>query len=319
MPTIPILKPMLAPEKCSTLTELQPLLNRWPYMVSEKLNGIRMLIYPDGLILSRSGRKFSNTRINDYLKGARDLAKETGCILDGEFYSPVDSWGTHLAAHSSHNFPIPEDFNYNLFDAMFASEWEGPYILQYQHRYVRLFDFECHPKVKVLEHKRVYNWTILQTLYEAVIERGGEGLIVRNTEGGYKHGRATIKEHTLFKLKKRQTYTGVIIDVKAAKRLRADADISANAYGDTKRSRRADQIETTEELGGITVKLNDGRLVECGSGFDNCGAERDRSKLWLRRDSLRGLHVEIEATDLGSKERPLTPTFKGFRPDLDTK
>jgi len=306
---------MLAPDTASTQEELEALGLPWladegHILASEKLNGIRCLIYPDREYpIGRSGDELKNRALKDYLKHCFDFARYHKMILDGELYSQHATWGEHLRTANSIDRKPTASFDLQVFDGLTEKEWLGERPTNPFYERGRWLECETkHSPVRFLEHAKLTWKQILET-HAKIIERGGEGLILRSTEGGYKHGRCTTREGIIWKFKAWKTFDGVIVDVKQQNLLSADAQLSYDQYGRIKRDSKATSRELVEACGALKLKLSDGREVDVGSGF----TDLQRRDLWRRKEEIIGLTVEIRGTNCGSVSRPLAPTFLRFK------
>jgi len=274
---------LLAPNTCCTIEEVKAKLDS--YIFSEKLNGIRMLATPAG-ILGRSGLPLKNRQLVPYFADVVERCQKHRIIIDGEFYSSTHTWSDHLTAVNSLNAPVPKQFQLYAFDCMSVDAWNGDAL---EPRYSdRLQVLETYGydllNLKVHNHTSGNDWSVVQNQFDSVIGRGGEGLIVRGPHARYKFGRATPNERIIYKLKNFQFYNGTVLSSAALVR----------------------QGRAREALGTVEIKLDDGRIVNVGSGFTT----REREQLWKAR--LTGRRCRVRGTEVGGVNTILQPSFQGW-------
>ena len=171
--------------------------------------------------------------------------------------------------------------------------------------------FSIPPFVEVVEQEFISTYDDLEAFEARAVELGYEGICTRAPHGPYKHGRSTLKEQYLVKLKR---YIDGEFQIIGAEELMHNANpafISETGY--TKRSTHQDGKIPAGVLGKIIVDWC-GHELRVGTGFDS----EDRAHLWQR--FLRGDLVGDWATIRYSpptKTLPRQPVFKAIRGDVD--
>lgn len=126
------------------------------------------------------------------------------------------------------------------------------------------------------------------------VAQGYEGAILRTPKSPYKHGRSTLKEGFLLKLKRFQDGEAVVIGVTEL--------MHSEIPGRT--------------MGALTVRdvSSTGQTFELGTGFN----ADDRASLWSDRANLQSWPlVKYKHFPSGGKDLPRHPVFLGFRSSLD--
>lgn len=290
--------PMLAPHK-----QLAPDQITYPVMVSPKFDGIRCTI--------RNGRALTRKLLdvpNDFVREELGDAAEG---LDGELMSAGGFNSVQSAIMSKHGEP---DFVFNVFD------WAG---LGHEHGYAARYDFlqnemPGHPRIELVEHTAVYDVDQLLEIEARYLAEGLEGVMVRSLDGPYKHGRATLKEHTLLKVKRFQDTEALVIGYKQL--MHNTNEATEDELGASKRSHAKAGMVPMEALGSLRcLTLPHHVEFSIGSGF----TPKQRENFWLIRDTLEGRLVKYkhQPAPVGgevSGAAPRLPIFLGFRDRRDT-
>ena len=215
------LQPILAPNKIPTEEQVM-----WPMAVSRKFDGVRCILAPGmtdlpedntGILLSRSFKPLPNKWLKPYFARMRNLALHYDYVFDGELWSPTLTFQEIISYVMSQDKPIPENcgLRYCIFDGMPVEHWNAGNEAPYTHRYLetsRKLQSQEDSRCELVEQVLPKNWEHVQDLLSAELAMGGEGLILRSLRGRYKHGRCTMKEQNMLKLKAFDTIDGIVID-----------------------------------------------------------------------------------------------------------
>lgn len=187
---------MLAPTRVPHAGEVG-----WPVLASEKIDGVRNLVYPGFGSRSRSGCTWRAKALPGYLAELQAVADKGNLVLDGEFWIP----GLAPREIQDRLFATAGDLSglqYLVFDAVDYGEFEGEAVTPFLARHERALGLLSGIEhVAVLEQRPLAAWPDLCRLYREVRLRGGEGLIIRRPDGPYRHGRCGLEERAIFKIK----------------------------------------------------------------------------------------------------------------------
>jgi len=288
-----IQKPMLA-SNCNDFAAL-----RFPLFASLKLDGVRALITKDG-VFSRSLKPIPNLAVQTLFTGS-DLDG-----LDGEFIlgavTAADVCRKTVSAVMSPD-KSAAGLVYHVFD--FVTEW--PFNERYEIARKKVERFDKKYPIALVEQKLIHSLTELETMEEAALSDGHEGVMVRRPAGLYKHGRATEKSQDLMKVKRFEDDEAVVIGVNEL--MHNDNVAFTNEVGRTARSTAMDGLVGAGVLGVLMLRNEAGIEFSVGSGFD----AEERQQLWRDRKSLMGRLVKYRYFPSGSKDKPRFPTWIGFR------
>jgi DNA ligase-1 len=273
---------------------------RFPAYATPKLDGIRCLIVrcPDGasVAVSRKLKLIPNYHVSMALQ-----ACPIG--LDGELMVPgATHFGQVTSAIMAHEGQ--PTFEYHVFDHF---NHDGGYL----ERVLSLELLGLPDFVRVLTPTVVRSVEELDALNGKYLAAGYEGVMLRSADGPYKHGRSTLREGYLLKLKPWDDAEAEVVGFE--ERMENTNPQERDELGLAKRSSaKAGQV-ASGVLGALILRRPDGVEFNVGSGFDDA----DRERLWADRDALIGRLVKYRFQPTGGKNKPRIPTFLGFRHEND--
>jgi DNA ligase-1 len=292
-------RPMLS-ATCEDITKV-----RLPAMASPKLDGIRCVIR-DGKPLTRTLKPIPNRYVRGLLTG---LPAFDGELIVG---SPVaaDVWNvTSSGIMSEDGEPA---FAFFVFDLM-SEEPRAPFT----HRYLRvseLIEAKRLDWLVLVEHIHISNLAELEAYEAKSVELGFEGIMVRSPNGLYKHGRSTMREQGLTKVKRFHDAEAVLVGVVEGQTNFGPATI--NAFGLTKRSSSKSNKKAAGTLGSLVCELCSGVTrvrFEVGTGFD----EATRARIWATQSQWINARVRFKYQSLSPDGVPRFPVFLGRRDERD--
>jgi DNA ligase-1 len=166
--------------------------------------------------------------------------------------------------------------------------------------------------VKLVKHIKLMNEESLLTHEAMMLIDGYEGVMIRHPTGPYKHGRSTLKEGWLLKLKRFTDAEAMVVGF--TQLLHNENEAKLNATGHLERSsHKAGKVPMTA-IGSLVVRdLKTQVEFELGTGF----TADQRRLLWIDRAKLKGRLVKYKSQPVGVKDRPRFPVFLGFRDERD--
>lgn len=171
--------------------------------------------------------------------------------------------------------------------------------------------------VKFLKHWWVEDMGNLLELEKYALELGYEGLCMRAPYGMYKHGRGTIKEQVLLKLKRWGQNEARVMEVISRKMNMNPAE--EGAWGLVERSSKQDGLVDTDCLGAFSVVGINGpwKGVEFSIGTFLGLDEEEKREIWKNQGDYLGRVLTFKYLPIGSEDKPRHPVFLGWRPDWD--
>jgi DNA ligase-1 len=221
----------------------------FPILAQIKVDGFRFVYIPDKGYFGRSGKLIPNVNLLKHINISEDIRfKGEQVVLDGEAYSHERNFNSLSSILNSENKPIPEDVKFVVFSAVPLSEWlaqEGKTTYREQYEFICKYDWEgtCKNVVPIGNTKIVNSLEEIGEFYKDVIDKGFEGVVVKNPDAVYHWKRVTVNSGIMQKIKPEET---------------ADAVITGYFEGEG---------EIAGKLGGFICELEDGTEVRAGSGF----------------------------------------------------
>lgn len=281
------MKPMLACE-----ANLKVL--KFPVLASPKLDGVRAIIR-EGVVLSRSLKPIPNRHVQ-LVFGRPELEGLDGELILGDPNHPEAYRRTVSAVMSIAGVP---DVDFHVFD-----RWNRDYPYNEVTLSNGLTTPVCSTMIRTMEELEEYE--------VALLDKGYEGVMLRDPQSPYKFGRSTTKEGYLLKLKRFADSEAEIIAFEEL--MHNQNEVTINETGNTERSTKQDGLLPAGTLGALVVRdIHSGVEFKIGTGF----TAAERQKFWNLRAFLRGALVKYQYFPTGSKEKPRFPSFRGFRPRID--
>ena len=273
----------------------------FPVLCSFKLDGIRCVI-TDGVVMSRSGKPIRNKHVQK-LFGKPEYNGLDGELIVGDIWAEDVFQKTTSGVMSADGEP---DVKLYVFDNYL---YEGDYI----DRYLKLVVIEATEwygkGLEVLSQQQVDSVEQVHEIMSFVESKHGEGLILRSLYGKYKHGRSTVKEGYLLKVKFFHDDEFEVVGFE--ERFTNTNELELDELGYAKRSSAKDGLVPMDMLGSLVLKYGD-TTFKCGTGF----TEAQRKEIWQNKVDFLGKLAKIRYMSVGMKDLPRVPSFQGWR-DLD--
>lgn len=265
---------------------------RYPIMVSPKLDGVRAMVQ-DGVVWSRSWKPIPNRQVQLV------YGKLEG--YDGELIvGPANTQTCYrytMSGVMTENKEL-KSLTFRVFDDLGSRE--KPFVDRLA---------SIHPTFR-LAHSRIDNVNQLLALEEHYLAMGFEGVIGRDPTQPYKHGRSTLREQGMVKLKRFKDDEAKVIGFEEL--LSNQNEAAVNAQGYTERSSHQENKVPMNTLGALVVAWQ-GLTFKIGTGF----MAYERKQIWETRNVHLGRLVKFKYLAVGMKDLPRHPVFLGFRDLLD--
>lgn len=288
---------------------------KWPLAASLKRDGIRCIVGdlekygPCGL-----SRNFTPTQ-NKFV--ARKVGEIFPPDFDGELQVVLEAGKEAMFRDTSSGIQSRDgepNFLFSIFD------WGYDLKVPYQRRVAmtkRWFETKACAEAKkhgtVLDVRMVTNMAELLAFEEEALAAGYEGLILRDPDGPYKCGRATLKEGWMTKWVRKVRFECAILGF--VESMKNNNEAQKNEFGRTKRSSSKENKEGKGTLGALKVKMLEKPYTdfEVGTGFDAAL----KQEIWDSRDKYLGRTCTIESRPFGGYDKPRFPSFIGWRHESD--
>lgn len=297
-------KPMLA-GKAPSLDKI-----RFPVLVSPKLDGVRAVI-KDGRVLSRNLLEIPCPTVQELFGDPRFNGFDGELIVGAPCAPDAFRVTSSLVMSKEPMFGYWQgELVFHVFDDFSADE------LGFDARYevVKKRIGKSSKIFKVVEHREVINHHGVELYEEEWLKAGYEGLMIRDPNGLYKHGRSTTKEGGLLKLKRFEDAEAEIIGFKEL--AHNQNEDRTGGLAQRRSSKQAGKVGG-EVLGSFHVRgltgTYKGVTFDVGSGL----SAEERKDLWQRQNGLLGKVLKFAYFPGGSKDKPRFPTYLGLRDPRD--
>lgn len=286
-----------------------------PLIIQPKLDGIRCIINEERRARTRTLKPIPNKWIARTL---RSMALPPG--IDGEILT-YNKEGTIDSFNDISSKVMTEqgtpDFKYHIFDYVSNYSYLDRMII------VNGFGILEQPFLKLVDINVCYNMHEVLVRHDMNLRAGFEGSILRTDKGAYKHGRVTLKQSFLMKLKPRERGEAIIVGFEELMHNENREEVDERGY--MKRSHHKENLVPSGMLGAFMVKdLKSGVCFNVGNGF----TEEQRKMYWRHRYMtglgvnsvfpLTGQIIVYEYSEVRSKkDKPMEIVFKGFRDRKD--
>lgn len=281
-------QPMLADD--ADLSKVQ-----FPVMASPKLDGVRATVV-SGTLLTRSLKRLPNEAIYSKFKFEAPLDGE---LIVGDPASPSVFRDT-MKTVMSHTGDV-KDLNYFVFDLVSNREFKDRFNDASYH-------VDDNKDIILVPHTQVDTLDELLRLEDVCLTNGYEGLMIRDPRGGYKFGRATQREGTLLKVKRKKTSEAHVIGF--VEQMHNANEAKLDNLGYTERSSHQANLVPTGVLGALVARdITTNIDFNIGTGF----TASERAEIWRKRQEFIGRICTYEYLPIGVKDKPRHPVFKGWR------
>ena len=286
----------------------------FPVLASPKLDGVRAIIR-NGQVLGRSLKPLPNKLIQSIL-GREELEGLDGELIVG---NPTDPGVFNRTQRGVMAIEAVPSFNYWVFDKQGLDLGFDDRLaaVKAQMAKVALASAQVADLVIPVPHRLIRAPRELDEFETDMLHQGYEGVMLRHPSGWYKHGRSTLTEGGLLKLKRFDDAEAVVTGAVELMQNLNEAKISRT--GHLERSSHQANMVGKGMLGSLQVRgLNGpykGVTFNIGTGFD----EALRYELWLlfAIGKLTDRVVKYKYFASGAKDAPRFPVFIGFRAEID--
>ena len=261
----------------------------YPKLVAGKLDGLRGCIQRTEL-LSRSLKSSLNRHVT------KELSHELFDGLDGELTVTGAKWNDF-----NHNQSVfmtqagKPDFVFNVFDDM---SYDGTAMERKEHAEMRVEHLKSiELPVEFCQQTLVHNPAEMRKMYEYYRSMGYEGLIAMDPMAKYKHGRSTLKQEIMLKLKPSEDSEATIIGME---------ELMHNL--DAGNSKKKENLVPGGMMGKLKVCWNN-KVFYVGTGFDHA----QRQDMWDNMDKYLGKLAKFKFMELSEYGVPRSPVFLGIR------
>lgn len=276
---------------------------RYPVYAQPKLDGIRVII-KDGIVYSRSLKPIPNKHIQTLFGHLHGVDGEL--IVGNPTAQDVFQKTTSgvMSKDGEPNVTLYAFDVWNQTDKTYESRYNT--LLEVIYQQTQVYDVRYNT---VRTHKELLVYADTQ------ISAGYEGIMLRNPNTTYKHGRATNNTQELLKYKLFEDSEFECVGVEEL--MHNENELKTDELGYAERSSCKDGLKPSGMLGALILKWKDNETFKVGTGF----TEQQRKDIFAEKDSdnsIIGKLVKVKYQSSGMKDKPRFPSFVGVRSELDT-
>lgn len=303
--------PMLCPNEQIDLDKIP-----YPQLASFKLDGIRCIFHPTLGMVSRSLKPIPNKQLNEKFAHITEFSKVHNIILDGELYAhgrtfqditracmTDDLWSVDTLKKLKKETEEPTKYVDNLINVieffMFDIIIDD---VEFEKRFIQYKNLDISHIIGVGQVVVNNKQDVLDRFIVAQKE-GYEGLILKNPNGKYKFGRATVKENLCYKVKPFIDFSRLIKGVVQATQVKDGTERTINELGHSVTSKKKDDRELIDKASAFIVDWNGQDLKVTIAATDI-----EKEEIWSNREDYIGKEVNFKAMEIGMKDLPRHPT-----------
>ena len=279
---------------------------KYPCIVMPKYDGVRATVQ-DEILLGRSLKRIPN-------KYCHKLFDTNECeSLDAELVvgSPTDTNCIQHTTSGVMSIGGEPDVTMHCFDLLYDGT-HRPYHLRLSLVKTRIKVMEL-PYLKVIPSYTVESLERLLSIEKTLLDQGYEGLIVRDPFAMYKHGRSTVREGGLLRIKRFSDSEAEIIRIEEGQTNLNEA--TTNELGLTERATKQEFMLPSGMLGTIIgIDLHSGEEVNISPGKMTADEKR---YFMAHPDKILGRISKYKFFAVGIKDKPRFPTHQTFRAKED--
>ena len=274
---------------------------QYPVLATPKLDGIRCLMV-DGVAMSRSMKPIPNDYVRKQLEGLHGLDGEL--MVNGDF-NEVQSGIMKKAGEP--------DFTFHVFDSFTEV---GGYLTRISDlEDVSIFGddgYDLPKEIKILIPVAIYTEEQLDGYLEKCLADGYEGVMIRDPNGKYKHGRSTVKEGILLKIKKFFDDEAILVEV--IEKMHNANELDQDEFGYAKRRSCKENLVPCGTAGSLLLHWNG---IEFRVGFGPGITDAIKQDIWDRREELIGEFTKFSYQELSKDGVPRFGKMLEFRHEDD--
>lgn len=291
------MKVMLAPSK--PVQDLSKL--KFPLMASPKIDGVRAIVV-DGVVMSRNMKPIPNPTVQKMFGHLEGLDGE---LVVGSPTHPNCMQNTMSGVMRHDGYPL---VTWHVFDSLDVTGKPFKDRLTRTAQRVKNERMKC---LKVVAHRMVATAASLEAYEQECLEKGYEGVMIRDPEGPYKQGRVTHREGWMLKLKRYADGEAVVIGFE--EEMHNANPAKRNAAGKLERSSHKANKVGKGRLGALICYDPKLKVEFNVHGF----IESMKHEIWQNQDKYINKIITYKYLPHGMKDAPRHPTFKAFRDPID--
>jgi DNA ligase 1 len=272
---------------------------RYPLLVSPKLDGVRCLVW-EGVAYSRNAKPIRNKHVQKWASSFHNLDGE---LIVGSPTDPLCLNNTQSGVMALDGEP---DFTFHLFDSPRGAAISFKDRLRHVQE-----EMSGETGISLVAHSEVSCEEALLLYEEAALELGYEGVMLRDPCGPYKHGRSTLREGYLMKLKRFQDGEAIVVRLEEGHQ--NANELQRDELGRAKRTKHQSNLLPSGMVGTIIAMDSFFGELRIAPGTMS---HVERQTYWQAPSMLVGKLIHWRSFGYGMKDKPRFPRYYGIRSDM---
>lgn len=272
---------------------------KYPLLASPKLDGVRCLVI-EGVAYSRNMKPIRSRHVQAWAKNWHGI--------DGELIvgSPTEGNVLNRTQSGVMSFEGTPEFEFYLFDTFLNPE--QPY---YERMDEELDPITNDSRIVEVPQIEIYSPADLQRIEEHYLNEGYEGVMVRSPDAPYKHGRSTLREGFLMKLKRFTDGEALVVNIEEGHV--NENELERDELGRAKRSKHSENLRPSGMVGTLICESPEWGTIRVSPGVMT---HQQRVYYYHHPEQLIGKIIHWRAFGYGIKDKPRFPRFYGIREDV---
>lgn len=272
----------------------------WPMFGSPKVDGYRCMIWK-GKAYARSGKLHPCRKVQEW-------ASKIPWDLDGELIVPGEAFNS--GGGKLRRADYSGDFQYLVFDLLHdgLAAWD-------RIQFLNAISGELPPEAKVLKQVFIMSKEVALAYESDCLRAGFEGVVFRKPQARYKHGRGTLQDQIMLKLKRFSTAEALVLGVEPRMHNLNEAELTPLGY--IERSTAQDGLVETNVLGKLHVRGLNGPYKGVLFDIGNFDGLSDQDKEELLATPPLGKVLTYKFFPTGALNKPRHPVFLRWREPFD--
>lgn len=275
---------------------------KFPMYASPKIDGIRLLVAHDGKPYTNTLKELHNWYIASEFVKYPYLINYDGELTAGPPNLP-DTFHRTQSLTRSHNKVAP--FTFHIFDKVDF----GTYIQRFKPDPDMLPPWAC-----IVPQVLIHNMKELNATLAKFLDDGYEGMMLRNPNKPYKHGRATVRQNIMLRIKPMADTEGMVVGFEEQL---CNRNMPVRQTGRTyKTPKRTPGMRGKQTLGVFLVQVREfgPTVVRVVAGQFTA---KQRKEIWLNQGKYLGKMLRFRYQMHGTLKVPRSATAIGFREEFD--
>lgn len=293
---------------------------KFPYLALPKIDGVRALVQ-NGVLVARSLKPIRNHFTREFFSKPYFEGFDGELAANSEVHPDLCRMTTSAtSSYDGEPYCLWWLFDYYTDETKHLSYKERHDALRHKVEELKSEGKEGAARLRVVPIERIETHEQLSTLESLMLEAGYEGVILRDPDGKYKEGRATLRENAFLRIKRFAESEATVVSIIEGETNENEAQV--NELGYQYRTSHAENMVPNGMVGAMlcralqTVKDGSRIVIEKGQEFTvSAGSMPHNLRLhyFQNPDLLLNKIITYKFFPKGIKDKPRFPTYVTIR------